>query len=247
MSNSHDGADGFSLSDPYSSYAGLNEETRRKKAAKIISILKSRVDLAACDLLDVGTGSGHIIALIAPECQNATSINLEDERVVKEGYRFVKVDDVRIPFADESFDVVISNQVIEHIPPQSEHLREIHRVLKKGGVAYLATPSRFTLIEPHFKLPFLSWLPKSAANAYARLFGHKQFDIYPLTLGRVRAMTEGLFRVENMSVAVIKEPDRYKLDMLPSLQPVLRRLPVWLLQILQPFMPSFIVLLYKSE
>lgn len=245
MSNSQDNGGDFSLSDPYSSYAGLDEATRRKKAAKIISILNSRVDLSSSDLLDVGTGSGHIVALIARECRQATSVNLEDERVIKEGYRFVQVKDVRLPFPDETFDVVVSNQVIEHIPPQQDHLNEIHRVLKKGGIAYVATPSKFTLIEPHFKLPFLSWLPKAAADGYVRLFGHQRFDVYPLSLGRLSAMCAGLFRVENMSVEVIKEPERYQLDMMPSLQPLLRRLPRGLLGLMQPFMPSFIVILHK--
>ncbi|MCA9403344.1 MAG: class I SAM-dependent methyltransferase [Candidatus Omnitrophica bacterium] len=245
MSNSQDDGGDFSLSDPYSSYAGLDEDTRRKKAAKIISILKNRTDLAACDLLDVGTGSGHIVALIAQECRSATSVNLEDERIVKDGYRFVQVEDVRLPFPDESFDVVVSNQVIEHIPPQQDHLNELHRVLKKGGIAYVATPSKYTLMEPHFKLPFLSWLPKPMADRYVRLFGHERFDIYPLSLGRLGKMCAGLFRVENMSVEVIKDPERYKLDMMPAVQPLLRRLPRGILALLQPLMPSFIVILHK--
>lgn len=246
MSNSKEKPADYSINDPYSSYAGLDEETRRKKAAKILSILQSQVKLKNCDLLDIGTGSGHIIQIIARECKSATSVNINDERVVTEGYKFYKVNDVNLPFANESFDVVVSNQVIEHIPPQDVHIKEIHRVLKKGGIAYIATPSKFTLIEPHFKLPFLSWLPRPLADAYVRLFKHKRFDIYPLTFGKLRRMTETMFDVKDMSVKIIKEPERFNLDMFPRLQPFLKSLPEFLLIWMRPFMPSFIVILRKK-
>ncbi|MGE0267283.1 MAG: methyltransferase domain-containing protein [Candidatus Omnitrophota bacterium] len=246
MSNSKENPVNYSIHDPYSSYAGMDEETRRKKAAKILSILKTHVALDQCDLLDIGTGSGHIIQIIARECKSATSINLNDERVVTEGYKFYKVADVRLPFASESFDVVISNQVIEHIPPQDVHLKEIHRVLKKGGIAYVATPSKFTLIEPHFKLPFLSWLPRALADAYVKLFKHKRFDIYPLTYGQLKRMADKMFQVTDMSVKIIKQPKEFNLDMFPRLQPVLKAMPEFLLTWLRPFMPSFIVILQKK-
>lgn len=246
MSNSREPDAEFTLSDPYSSYAGMNEATRHKKAQKIIAVLNSKMDLKRADVLDIGTGSGHIISLIARECRSATSVNLDDERVIKDGYKFVQVADVKLPFDDESFDVVISNQVIEHIPPQQQHLEEICRVLKKGGIAYIATPSKFTLIEPHFKLPFLSWLPKHLADGYVRLFKHKQFDVYPLTLGRLVRWLDGRMTVEDMTLAIIKNPELYKLDMMPSLQPLLKRLPLTVLKMLHPFIPSFVVLLHKK-
>ena len=243
MSNSKDPNNAPGSGEEYSSHAVVHDANRYRKALKIIRILQDFVVLRRCDLL--GTGSGHVISRIARECRSATSVNVTDERVITEGYTFRTVPDVNLPFPDESFDVGISNQVIEHIPPQADHIREIHRVLKKGGVVYLATPAKYALLEPHFKLPFLSWLPKPMADRYVRLFGHERFDIYPLSLGRLGKMCAGLFRVENMSVEVIKDPERYKLDMLPAVQPLLRRLPRGILALLQPLMPSFIVILHK--
>jgi len=237
----------YSLNDPYSSHASLNEATRLKKATKITSVLEKHVDLAQCDLLDIGTGSGHIVQLISKKCKTATSVNLNDERIVKEGYTFIVVDDVYLPFDNESFDVVISNQVIEHIPVQDIHINEIYRVLKKGGIAYIATPSKYTLIEPHFKLPFLSWLPRSLSNFYVKLFNHKKWDIYPLTLGKLMKMVMPKFEIEDMSLKIIKHPKDYQLDMFPLLQPLLKILPVFILRLLHPFLPSFIVILHKKQ
>jgi SAM-dependent methyltransferase len=246
MSNSKENPVSYSINDPYSSYAGMDEETRRKKAAKILSILKSQVKLGSCDLLDIGTGSGHIIQIIARECKSATSVNLTDERVVTEGYKFYKVKDVTLPFANESFDVVISNQVIEHIPPQDVHLKEIHRVLRKGGIVYLATPSKYTLIEPHLKLPFLSWLPRPVASIYAWAIKRQVWDVYPLSFERLKELALPMFTIEDMSAKIIKYPQEYKLDMYPMIQPILKIMPLFILRLLRPIFPSFIVLLRKK-
>src|SRR3546814_9833619 len=67
-----------------------------------------------------------------------------------------------LPFADDSFDVVLSNHVIEHVgeqPEQLAHLSELRRVLTPGGIGYLAVPNRWMLVEPHYRLAFLSWWP----------------------------------------------------------------------------------------
>lgn len=49
---------------------------------------------------------------------------------------------IKIPYADNTFDTVVSWEVIEHIPKGTENkmFKEIHRVLKKGGIFYLSTP-----------------------------------------------------------------------------------------------------------
>jgi SAM-dependent methyltransferase len=99
------------------------------------------------------------------------SVDVVDERVEREGYGFQLVDSPALPFEAKSFDIVVSNHVIEHVgeePEQRLHLAEIHRVLRDDGVLYLATATRWVLMEPHYRLPFLSWLPRRAAGLYLR-------------------------------------------------------------------------------
>ncbi|MBZ0166094.1 MAG: methyltransferase domain-containing protein [Candidatus Omnitrophica bacterium] len=246
MSKSTDPSQNPTPEDEYSSHAVVTDANRYRKALKIIHLLQEYVQLQSCDLLDIGTGSGHVISRIARVCKSATSVNVEDERVIKDGYHFQQVPDVSLPFADESFDVVISNQVIEHIPPQEEHIKEIYRVLKKGGVVYMATPSKYAVIEPHFRLPFLSWLPRSVADRYVRFFGHDHFDVYPLSYRQLRGLIAGRFRMENVMPRLLHQPRRYELDMVPRWHPLLERLPHWLLPLLGPLVPSFIVILQKE-
>jgi ubiquinone/menaquinone biosynthesis C-methylase UbiE len=55
-------------------------------------------------------------------------------------------DIMQIPLADESYDYVICNHVLEHVPNDITAMKEIFRVLKKGGTAILQVP-----INPNFK------------------------------------------------------------------------------------------------
>lgn len=57
----------------------------------------------------------------------------------------VKMDIHRMPFADDSFDVVFCNHVLEHVTDDLQALREIRRVLKQGGWAILQSPLDWNL------------------------------------------------------------------------------------------------------
>ena len=52
----------------------------------------------------------------------------------------VKLDIQDMPFEDESFDVVICNHVLEHVDDDRKAMREVYRILKKGGWAILQVP-----------------------------------------------------------------------------------------------------------
>ena len=71
--------------------------------------------------------------------------------------------DGRIPFADETFDVVTNNQVMEHVEGLDGTLREIHRVLKKGGTVLSLFPPIDVWREGHIGIPFAHRLPKGSA------------------------------------------------------------------------------------
>ncbi len=60
----------------------------------------------------------------------------------------------RIPFNDETFDFVFSEQVFEHVQDYASALSEIWRILKPGGFSLHLFPSKYIPIEPHIFVPF---------------------------------------------------------------------------------------------
>lgn len=52
----------------------------------------------------------------------------------------VKADICKLPFKDQSFDVIFCNHVLEHIPDDTTALRELYRVLKPGGWGIFQVP-----------------------------------------------------------------------------------------------------------
>jgi SAM-dependent methyltransferase len=67
--------------------------------------------------------------------------------------RAIDMSNYEIPFEDDDFVMVVSNQVFEHVQNYDEVLREIRRVLKPGGVSLHIFPSRYIPIEPHVYVP----------------------------------------------------------------------------------------------
>ncbi len=66
----------------------------------------------------------------------AAALNLKE---VSEGFEFRVIDAQSIPYEDKSFDIVIANHMLYHVPDRKKALSEIHRVLKEDGAFYATT------------------------------------------------------------------------------------------------------------
>lgn len=64
----------------------------------------------------------------------------------------------RLPFADSSFDLIVNNQVMEHVEDLDAVLAEIHRVLSPGGTVLSLFPSKDVFREGHIGIPFSHWM-----------------------------------------------------------------------------------------
>lgn len=176
-------------------HAALNLESRSFKARKIEMLLGLNNNGNPLNVLEIGCGSGGISHYFGthPSCKyQVYALDVTDSRVVHEGYDFQTITDTALPFPDDYFDVVISNHVIEHVgdePAQVHHLKEFGRVLKPSGIGYLAMPNRWMLVEPHYRLPFLSWLPVRWRSPYLHFFRNAEYyDCRPLELGEAEQM-----------------------------------------------------------
>ena len=80
----------------------------------------------------------------------------------------IRIDMLNIGFESESFDLVIANHVLEHVPDEARALDEIYRVLRKGGHAILQTPYSGVLEK--------TWSDPGIASDEARLQAYGQED-----------------------------------------------------------------------
>lgn len=220
---------------------------REGKADQIRRLIEGARPLAGSHVLEVGAGSGVIsraMSRVVGAEGSVTAVDVVDERVVTEGYHFLKVVDARLPFEDGRFDIVISNHVIEHVgprPAQLTHLQEIRRVLRDDGLLYLAAPNRWAVMEPHFRLPALSWLPRPLADRYVRAARRgTRYDCWPQGPHGLRALfAEASFNTVNLCPAAVRLAVARQQGALPFL---VRVTPDAVLRRIDLLMPSLIVL-----
>jgi len=99
-------------------------------------------------LLEVGCGTGRGLEILVNAADHYTGIDKYESLTSELQKKYPQADFnamVIPPFkgiADDSFDVVVSFQVIEHIQDDTAFLKEIHRVLKPGGKAIISTPNK---------------------------------------------------------------------------------------------------------
>lgn len=98
------------------------------------------------DLLELGCGEGRGVSVLAPLAKSYTAIDKIEtviETLAKKypEHTFLPGSFPPFPFKDNSFDTIVTFQVIEHIKNDHLFLREIYRVLKPGGQALMTTPN----------------------------------------------------------------------------------------------------------
>lgn len=148
------------------------------RSAKVLKRLEWDGVEVEGSVLDAGCGSGGIAVSFAEECDRAVGLDIKNKfgdagaRLAREkgvlNASFVQGDGTRLPFADESFDLVLSHSVIEHVHSAEGYLAECHRVLRPGGVLFLQTPPYRSFAGAHLSrlrvpIPIHLLLPRSWA------------------------------------------------------------------------------------
>jgi SAM-dependent methyltransferase len=157
----------------------------------------------------------------------------------------VQGDSQELPLGDGSVDVIICNHVYEHVLDAERLAAEIHRVLKPEGIAYLGLGNRLGIMEPHHRLPFLSWLPPALADRYMRFAGkgdsyHERFR----TAGGLDRLF-ARFHLWDYTFPVIRHPQVFSAaDVIPG---ALASLPALALRAAMPLIPTFLWVATKSE
>jgi SAM-dependent methyltransferase len=169
---------------PFSTYISADKELDdlvvKDIIFEILSAYKShhKCNINNINIIDVGCGKGEVcFGLESNSClivgvephQASFDIALKKKNEINSNVVFYnsKIEDVNLT---EKFDLAISLTTIEHMPVARESIAKVFNLLKPGGVLYLTAPNKLWPMEPHYQLPFLSWLPLPFANRYLKLF-----------------------------------------------------------------------------
>ena len=231
-----------------------DEEGRGAKADKVIAILDDYLDdISSLSILDVSCSTGLMPRRYAPHFAKVTGVDIDEGAVAfaKEhndlpNVEFHVMDALHTTFPDDSFDIVVCNQMYEHVPDARQLLREIRRILVPGGVCYFGATNRLKVIETHYgRIPFLSYLPKPLANAYLKILGRGNRYYENLhTYWTLKRMCRD-FDVADYTVRVVRQPEQFSAADTVAPGSTQQKLALGLLRFAYWFSPGYIWLLRK--
>lgn len=172
-------ADSVGLDERVLAAAVERDLSRRVARAAFDALEQKGVAIRSVRVLDMGAGLGQ--TSVEARLRGADVVAIEpgpdwcrvvSARMAEVGGRDVLVaDGEQMPFRDESFDVVMSVAVLEHVKRPAVYLREAFRVLRPGGHLFLTCENYLGFWEPHYQVRWLPLFPKPLAAVYLRLLG----------------------------------------------------------------------------
>lgn len=131
---------------------------------KVTTVDKKRI-------LDIGCGEGGTAFILASKGAHVKAIDINDTFQYTHPdieFRVQPVTD--ITFENEKFDIVILQDVVEHLPRQGSIFPMVYSMLNENGIILVTTPNRLSpfnfIADPHWNLPFVSLF----SRRYVKLF-----------------------------------------------------------------------------
>ncbi len=231
----------------------LDQDSRQAKARKMLGVMYhflGRDDLDELTVGDIGCSAGIIAATMAEAGARTVGFDIDEPGLARAAatfghqVQFTRAEGHRLPVADRSLDAIIFNHVYEHVVDPEPVVGELHRALADDGLVYLGLGNRLGVIEPHYRLPFLSYLPPALSDRYVRVT--RRADHYHERL-RTRPALRRLFRdftVWDYTYSLIREPERFASDdIVPA---AVRAVPSSVVRMV-PVIPTFIWVATKSD
>ena len=145
-----------------------------------LAMVRRFVDLEGVRILDVGCGVGTYVRRFRAFSDDVHGIEVEPDRVTEasaELPNIVLAVGEALPYPDDHFDLVFSNEVIEHVDDDRATAAEMVRVTKPGGAIVAFAPNRLYPFETHGvyigkryvfgNMPLINWLPDPLRDRFA--------------------------------------------------------------------------------
>ena len=170
----------------------------RRGQDRRLSLIRQHVSLEGKRILDVGCGLGMYVEKFRQFSSDVYGVDVDADKVAEAGRRLPNIYESpaeSLPFPDESFDVILLHEVIEHVDDDREAIREAYRCLAPGGQIVIYAPNRLYPFETHgfyllgryyFRLlPLVNWLPDLLRDLFC-----PHVRIY--TARKIRRLFDGL-------------------------------------------------------
>lgn len=232
------------------------QEERVRKAEMMFAVLSDYFpSTAGLKVLDMSCSTGITTRALANYFPEITGIDIDETALEYargqgsvDNICYLNMDAMNTDFRDGSFDIIICNQMYEHVPDPVRLFCEIRRLLSENGVCYFGATSRLKVIETHYgRIPFLSYLPKNVANLYLRILG--KGDEYYETLFSywgLKNLVSG-FEVSDYTLNIIRDPEKYSAEDLVGHGRLRRRVAPLLATYAYKLLPGYVWLLKKKD
>jgi ubiquinone/menaquinone biosynthesis C-methylase UbiE len=212
---------------------GTPSYTWRAGQERRLELIRKHIPLEGKKILDVGCGIGTYLRALKRFTSKLYGVDVEEERINEAALRLSSGQEKitpnvfvapaeKLPFKEEKFDVVLMNEVLEHVEDDQKAVKEAIRVLKGGGHLVIFAPNRLYPFETHGfyppslklrraglrrkyifgNIPLINYLPNRLRNKLAphvRTYTagglKKLFEGLPVRLGRITQIYPGFDRI----------------------------------------------------
>ena len=229
-----------------------------------IKMMKEHFYFEGAKVLDIGSGWGGLTKLLAEEGAEMYAIEPIYEHAQVTANRcpsahVFQEDACNLPFIDESFDIVISHSIIEHIDTQGRrglslkndkkqaHVKEMARVLKTGGQGMITTGNFSFPFDGEVSKWLFHWLPDETQKRWLSTAGESS-DTYTLLMW---STLKKMILQSGLTIDEVRNPDsevwRPQLEKLDGFTRELCDMIIDLIKNNPNFMNSWFVFFTKKE
>ena len=163
----------------------LNQENfQDRRIERLVPVL----DLKNKKILDAGCGMGGFLVALSQKGYEVSGLDFNSDYCEITRLRAAKYNLhptvvcaplEKVPLPDNSFDIILCNDVIEHVQDPQQSLCELMRLLKPGGTLYITFVNRFGFKDPHYHVSLVNWLPRIIGDFIVKKFHPKDSSQFP--------------------------------------------------------------------
>ena len=159
-------------------------EISKERAGFVESLISENLDLEKLLILDLGAGEG-VTSILLSKKNIVVSVEPKKDRIkkipVSGSLKPIMADSSNLPFKNSVFDLIILQDVIEHLIVSEKFVDALKNILKANRLIYISTPNKFSFIniisDPHWGMPLLCLFKrKQIKKLFLKYFRRSDFN-----------------------------------------------------------------------